>query len=185
MTTRRAFTLIELLIAVAIIAILAAIAVPNLLDAQVRSKVARVKNDLRALATALEAYQADNQAYPDFIDIEHGGAWQLRPLTTPVAFITSLPPDPFLPSLAPEPLYPLRATYRFTSYPITPDRATLWSLASNGPDRVSDTRGVYQGYTPGLFFGGHPFLTDWALYDPTNGTVSRGDVFRGCDYVPD
>ena len=37
----KAFTLIELLIVVAIIAILAAIAVPNLLEAQVRAKVAR------------------------------------------------------------------------------------------------------------------------------------------------
>jgi len=56
---RRGFTLIELLIVVAIIAILAAIAVPNFLEAQVRSKVARVKSDLRTLATAQEAYFVD------------------------------------------------------------------------------------------------------------------------------
>ena len=57
------FTLIELLIVVAIIAILAAIAVPNFLEAQVRAKVARVKNDLRTQATALEAYAVDWNHY--------------------------------------------------------------------------------------------------------------------------
>ncbi len=60
----KAFTLIELLIVVAIIAILAAIAVPNFLEAQVRSKIARVKSDHRTLVTAIESYRVDNPAYP-------------------------------------------------------------------------------------------------------------------------
>ncbi|MCX8038892.1 MAG: prepilin-type N-terminal cleavage/methylation domain-containing protein, partial [Candidatus Sumerlaeia bacterium] len=127
MKQRRAFTLIELLIVVAIIAILAGIAIPNLLEAQARSKIARVKSDMRTLATALESYFSDNQAYPDFIDVETGGAYQLRALTTPVAHITSIPVDPFLP-LVPESLLPLRRSFRYTSYPIVPDRATVWSL---------------------------------------------------------
>ena len=55
----KAFTLIELLIVVAIIAILAAIAVPNFLEAQTRSKISRVRSDLRSLATALESYCVD------------------------------------------------------------------------------------------------------------------------------
>jgi type II secretion system protein G len=58
------FTLIELLIVVAIIAILAAIAVPNFLEAQTRSKVARVKADMRTVTTAIETYHIDHNAYP-------------------------------------------------------------------------------------------------------------------------
>ena len=59
----KGFTLIELLIVVAIIAILAAIAVPNFLEAQTRSKVSRVMSDMRSLATAIEAYRTDYNAY--------------------------------------------------------------------------------------------------------------------------
>ena len=55
----QAFTLIELLIVVAIIAILAAIAVPNFIEAQIRAKVSRVNADMRAISTALEAYCTD------------------------------------------------------------------------------------------------------------------------------
>ena len=62
--TGRGFTLIELLIVVAIIAILAAIAIPNFIEAQTRSKVSRVKADMRSLATAVEAYRVDNNRYP-------------------------------------------------------------------------------------------------------------------------
>lgn len=61
----RGFTLIELLIVVAIIAVLAAIAVPNFLEAQTRAKISRVKNDHRAISTALETYHIDNGVYPE------------------------------------------------------------------------------------------------------------------------
>ncbi len=63
---KKAFTLIELLIVVAIIAILAAIAVPNFLEAQTRAKVSRVLSDQRTYATALETYMIDNSAYPTY-----------------------------------------------------------------------------------------------------------------------
>lgn len=60
----RAFTLIELLIVVAIIAILAAIAVPNFLEAQTRAKVSRTLADMRAISTGIEAFRIDQNLYP-------------------------------------------------------------------------------------------------------------------------
>ncbi len=90
---RRGFTLIELLIVVAIIAILAAIAVPNFLEAQTRSKISRVKSDLRTVATALESYRIDWTQYPPTPFCGGGDAGVLRVLpnniSSPVAYISS------------------------------------------------------------------------------------------------
>jgi type II secretion system protein G len=58
------FTLIELLIVIAIIGILAAIAIPNLLNAVQRGKQKRSMSDMRTMATAVEAYAVDNNVYP-------------------------------------------------------------------------------------------------------------------------
>lgn len=64
MRNESGFTLIELLIVVAIIGILAAIAIPNLLQAQVRAKIARVKADMHTVVTAMELYAVDHNDYP-------------------------------------------------------------------------------------------------------------------------
>ncbi len=85
-----AFTLIELLIVVAIIAILAAIAVPNFLEAQVRSKVSRVKADQRTIATGLELYYVDHNRYPVMVNGGANASDALFWLTTPVSYLSSL-----------------------------------------------------------------------------------------------
>lgn len=60
----KGFTLIELLIVVAIIGIIAAIAIPNLLNAIDRGKQKRSMADLRSIGTAVEEYAVDNNIYP-------------------------------------------------------------------------------------------------------------------------
>ncbi len=58
------FTLIEVLVTVAVIAIMAAIAIPNFLQAQIRGKVARVVTDQSMIAAALDTYYVDYEQYP-------------------------------------------------------------------------------------------------------------------------
>jgi type II secretion system protein G len=60
----KGFTLIELLIVVAIIGIIAAIAIPNLLNAIDRGKQKRTMADMRSVGTAIESYAVDNNFYP-------------------------------------------------------------------------------------------------------------------------
>ena len=64
MSRQKGFTLIELLIVVAIIGIIAAIAIPNLLNAIDRGKQKRTMADLRSMGTAIEEYSIDNNFYP-------------------------------------------------------------------------------------------------------------------------
>lgn len=201
---KRAFTLIELLIVVAIIAILAAIAVPNFLEAQVRSKVARVKADMRSIATALEAYAVDANHYPmgywsrrSITNQRWHGPQRLSPLTTPVAYMTSIPFDPFIgpagyhsgdvlvdretflyESTAPhmQPGAPgssgtgLSGGYADLFYTANV-RGIKWCLSSVGPNKESLSTIRY--------FGGDIASEDTALpYDATNGTQSRGMIHR-------
>ena len=61
---QQGFSLIELLIVVAIIGIIAAIAIPNLLNAIDRGKQKRTMADMRSIGTAVESYAVDNNVYP-------------------------------------------------------------------------------------------------------------------------
>lgn len=61
----RGFTLIEMMIVVAIIAILVGILVPNFMRARAQAQTAACEANLKEIATALEEYETDHEAYPD------------------------------------------------------------------------------------------------------------------------
>ena len=61
MRKSQGFTVVELVIAIAIIGILAAIAIPNLLTAMQRAKQKRTMADIRTVATALDAYGTEHE----------------------------------------------------------------------------------------------------------------------------
>jgi len=211
MNTRKAFTLIELLIVVAIIAILAAIAVPNFLEAQTRAKVSRVRSDMRAIATALESYSVDYNKYPydfqfSFFNVPVGSPGRLtdwyvdalRMVTTPVAYMTTLRlPDPFFThqeTAVGEPGPTRSFKYYNTGYGPEKNTQLCWGnavsvgepadfplpqggyiLGSYGPDRA------YNGgewASAGMTFVKDGTIGIDRLYDPTNGTVSAGDLIR-------
>ena len=197
----KGFTLIELLIVVAIIAILAAIAVPNFLEAQTRSKVSRIKSDMRSMATALESYCVDaNQYLPDGMGGLHPGFYtnlsatevegclqMFSRLTTPVAYLSSVPPDPCWSAREAKDYAGAGAGTRdetvrvFRYYESTGWGYNVmaavpglklrgkWIMLSPGPDRV-------HGYSEWVLVD-DPNVVN-RVYDPTNGTVSQGDIVR-------
>ena len=193
-TGNRGFTLIELLIVVAIIAILAAIAVPNFLEAQVRSKVARAKNDMRSIATGLESYAVDNGKYPPTI-LDNGNGQHLYyyeallALTTPVAFMTTIPTDPFVVA---DRVWEQGFVYynrknrgdwaeaqhgvgdgdTWWFIPLYPENYNYqWILRSFGPDG-------YENWTHVVNYGAPQDMPQMEEYDASNGSMSFGDIIR-------
>lgn len=94
----------------------------SLEDAQIRSRVSRVRADLRSMHTAIESYKVDFQTYPR----------RMEQLTTPIAYMTDFFYDPFTAEEEEE-----RSPYRMT---YSPDRQNIY-LYSIGPDGV-DQLGV-------------------------------------------
>lgn len=205
MMSRRAFTLIELLIVVAIIAILAAIAVPNFIEAQTRAKVSRQVANMRAVVTAIEMYTVDHNVIPLCTQDGPGQGtpntgvfgpnpngtwapneeWKVYPgfeeaadgLTSPVAYISSVAAledifrfgHNFESALARQMMYLPSNWYGNDVRSRQTNRYGAWVLRSAGPDTY------YQNDRAGDYGAGGWNL---ASYDPTNGTISYGDIYR-------
>ena len=179
----------EFLVGAAVVpaAILAAIAIPNFLEAEQRSQVSRAKADMRSLATAIEAYSVDTDTYPAWTSGPEGSIYgtlaapggplagqptfrmkanasdPVMTLTTPIMYLTSVPSDPFSP-----------VGGQAFSYWGDNGRWLVWSA---GPDKVYDItlENVPKAFAPD---NTPSDLLKQKTYDPTNGTVSSGDVWR-------
>ena len=77
--TERGFTLVEIMIVVAIIALLAAIAIPNVLRGRTTANESAAIGNARALMSSLEMFRSVNNAYP----LGTAGTWLANMYTTP------------------------------------------------------------------------------------------------------
>ena len=182
MKRESAFTLIELLIVVAIIGILAAIAVPNFLNAQTRTKVSRTFADLRVIVLALEQYHLDNNSYvPDYDGIGASSSGSeidtYKALTTPMAYLGSIPLDVWIPQAWQASAILRGKKERYFEYwgagtgvatrPIMKKHGIGYVIRSVGPDKEETWMGDYDSIAArdGKY-----------TYSSSNGLTSTGDI---------
>jgi len=171
---KKGFTLVELLIVVAIIGILAGIAIPNFMGARTKAKVARAFADMDAIAKAEQMYYMDHPTvgYTDNLG-------NLSPV-----YIRTLPTAPW-------------GVYRVG---ITSDSVGVhvaYAIVNNGPDAASDVTingtssggetwdwdkaviGTIGGSEGALSAYGVTISGDGGWYNPANGPKSGGDIGYG------
>ncbi len=120
---RNGFTLLELLIVIAIIGILSILAVPNFIAARQRGRDAQRKNDMKQLQSALELYKND-QSSPDYPNA--AGYSSLGTYLSPT-YIAIMPTDPIA-----------SGTYYY-AYTSATRTYSLSSCLENGGDPVGVT----------------------------------------------
>ncbi|MBX7245447.1 MAG: prepilin-type N-terminal cleavage/methylation domain-containing protein [Candidatus Sumerlaeaceae bacterium] len=187
------FTLIELLIVVAILSILTMMAAVNYQEASVRSKVSRVRAELKVVGDALEMYAVDYNHYPYRGQYKCGCL--LRYMATDQDLFAqrnkfqnigyehesgqTFSRTPYKIEVCMDPMeFGLRTIIGESGDLIYKDMRVNWLVASNGPDED-----WFNGYpaaegVPNTIAFMVPLTMPYRDYDPTNGTTSAGNIFR-------
>lgn len=180
MRKSRGFTYVEITMVAGSVALMFAIAVPNYAESQVRAQVSRTRAEISALMSALEDYRVDHRIYPPNREPGVSNGWDLVALTTPVAYISSLPLDVF--TIAPAPVY----GYGVRLGEPGPQPYAYLNAMQVDEAGFKDTGKQLQGFVGALLWGHGPDRKSSPLeksegivtpYDPTNGTFSGGDIY--------
>ena len=170
---KKGFTLVELLIVVAIIGILAGIAIPNFMGARTKAQVARAFADMDAIAKAEQMYYMDhpNEGYTK------AASSDLVPV-----YIRTWPSEPW------------GNDYRIGVTPDTVDVNVAYAILDNGPDGREDvnfsgtpSEWDWDAAVNGAIGGSEGALSAYGVtisgakgwYSPANGAKSAGDIGYG------
>jgi len=188
MEKREGFTLVELLIVVAIIAIVTGIAVPNVMSARIRARISGAKSEMGSIAILLEDYKMDNSgSYPLQPQPGLGTAHEIATASvaidattvaglgkliyptssdsTPV-YLSIIPGDPFNEKGKEDWNGSTGAHNHHYSYFTSGD--TCWALVSWGPDKDSDISNYTEAKAA--------VLNGTNMYDQSKGLTSDGDI---------
>ncbi|BCB27607.1 type II secretion system pseudopilin OxpG [Sulfurimicrobium lacus] len=113
----KAFTLVELLVVLAIIALLLSLAVPRYFQSIEKSKETVLRDNLSLTRQALDKYYGDNGKYPDSLD-----------MLVNKKYLRSLPVDPITDS----------STTWIVVPPDVPEKGGVYDLKSGAPGKARD-----------------------------------------------
>ena len=118
MHKQNAFTLIEILVVLAIIATLLSIVSPRYFHSIDRSKETTLKHDLNAMREAIDKFYSDRNAYPETLDelVQH-------------KYLRAIPPDPITES---------NATWLITPPPTIDDKGAVYDIHSGATGIAED-----------------------------------------------
>ena len=170
-TTKKAFTLIEMLIVIVIIGILAAALVPRLVSIQWRARDTKRKADLQQVSSSLAIYKSDNST---FAAMTSGNVSTLSRLVTG-GYITSLPTESLATSNAITELRGTAGNYAFMTM-------TRNSVANNAMVLGAATESL--GGSNTMMSGAAAYaITDVSLVETMMATCASNTVKEGT-YAP-